>query len=272
MAAGRSLAATATNAEHWLLLEVRGAWPRDVSAEGALSEAAQEAVAAWLEQMPRSRLLFVRRPGRSGARQLAFVIHAAESTATVRRIELSTTLAIWPASTSQPTVSSRIRSSFSSAAMGRAMPVALVAAQLSTVRLRLGAATKRCGSRPITAGIDSRQMCSCCQMGSTSAAWTPRARRSSSLERSRVVSTSSTTAAERVMRQMCRPPSEWYERLATWSPSRIYTSSESTVPWCDFGLGTGRNTRRWSKRSSVQSVPASCGAQPNLKALSARIL
>jgi len=88
LAAGESLAATATNAEHWLLLEVRGAWPRDVSAEGVLSEAVQEALSAWLEQMAGARLVFVRRPGRSAGRQLAFVIHAAESTATVRRIEL----------------------------------------------------------------------------------------------------------------------------------------------------------------------------------------
>lgn len=86
--AGESLAATATTAEHWLLLEAPGSWPRDVSVDGALPEAAQEAVAAWLERTPGSHLLFVRRPGRSGARRLAFVIHAAESTTAVRRIEL----------------------------------------------------------------------------------------------------------------------------------------------------------------------------------------
>ena len=86
--AGESLAATATTAEHWLLVEVPGSWPRDVSVGGALPHAAQKAITAWLERTLGSRLLFVRRPGRSGARRLAFVIHAAESTSTVRRIEL----------------------------------------------------------------------------------------------------------------------------------------------------------------------------------------
>ena len=87
LAAGESLAATATTAEHWLLIEVRGSWPRDVSIEGALPETVRDAVAAWLEQTRGSRLLFVRRPGRSAARRLAFVIHAPESTRAVRRIE-----------------------------------------------------------------------------------------------------------------------------------------------------------------------------------------
>ena len=86
--AGESLAATATTAEHWLLVEVPGSWPRDVSVAGALPEPAHEAVATWLEQIPSSRLLFIRRPGGSALRSLVFVIHAAESTAAVRRIEL----------------------------------------------------------------------------------------------------------------------------------------------------------------------------------------
>jgi hypothetical protein len=86
--AGESLAATATTAEHWLLVEVPGSWPRDVSVVGALPEPAHEAVATWLEQKPTSRLLFIRRPGGSALRSLVFVIHAAESTAAVRRIEL----------------------------------------------------------------------------------------------------------------------------------------------------------------------------------------
>ena len=86
--AGESLAATATTAEHWLLVEVPGSWPRDVSVDGALPAPAQEAAAAWLERTPSSRLLFIRRPGRAGDTSLAFVIHAAESSSDVRRIEL----------------------------------------------------------------------------------------------------------------------------------------------------------------------------------------
>ncbi|MBM2821760.1 MAG: hypothetical protein HW413_506 [Thermoleophilia bacterium] len=86
--AGESLAATATTAEHWLLVEVPGSWPRDVSADGALLPPAQEAVTAWLARTPSSRLLFMRRPGRAAIRSLAFVVHASESTTDVRRIEL----------------------------------------------------------------------------------------------------------------------------------------------------------------------------------------
>lgn len=88
LGAGESLAATATTAERWLLVEVPGPWPRDVSDEGALPEPAREVVRAWLEASPGSRVLFVRRPGRSAAGALVFVIHAAESTTEVRRIEL----------------------------------------------------------------------------------------------------------------------------------------------------------------------------------------
>ncbi len=86
--AGESLAATATTAERWLLVEVPGSWPRDVSAGGALRPPAQDVVTAWLERTPSSRLHFIRRPGRAATRSLAFVIHAAESTTEVRRIEL----------------------------------------------------------------------------------------------------------------------------------------------------------------------------------------
>jgi hypothetical protein len=86
--AGESLAATATTAERWLLIEVPGSWPRDVSADGALPTLAQDAVTAWLARTPGSRLLFIRRPGRAATGSLAFVIHASESTTDVRRIEL----------------------------------------------------------------------------------------------------------------------------------------------------------------------------------------
>lgn len=86
--AGESLAATATTAERWLLVEVPGSWPRDVSAGGPLPPPAQAVVTAWLERTPSSRLHFIRRPGRAATGSLAFVIHAAESTTEVRRIEL----------------------------------------------------------------------------------------------------------------------------------------------------------------------------------------
>lgn len=87
--AGESLAATATTAEHWLLVEVPGSWPREVSADGVLPAPAHEAVTRWQERTPSSRLLFIRRPGRAAGRSLAFMIHASETTTDVRRIELA---------------------------------------------------------------------------------------------------------------------------------------------------------------------------------------
>ncbi|MEP7224122.1 MAG: sucrase ferredoxin [Actinomycetota bacterium] len=91
LGAHESLVATATTAERWLLVEVPGSWPRDVSAVGALPAAAAAAVATWLEQTPSSRLLFIRRPGRWSAQSLVFVIRSAESSVEVRRIELEDT-------------------------------------------------------------------------------------------------------------------------------------------------------------------------------------
>jgi hypothetical protein len=88
LAVGESLSATATVAEHWLLVEVRGGWSRDVGTSEALPEAARAAVSAWLEVTPRSRLLFVRRPARTAGPHLVFVVTAPESGGSVRRFEL----------------------------------------------------------------------------------------------------------------------------------------------------------------------------------------
>jgi hypothetical protein len=88
-AAGESLAATATTAEHWLLVEVRGGWSRDVGSPEALPELAREAVSDWRGRTPGSRLLFLRRPSRTEGPTLAFVVHAPESGGSVRRLELN---------------------------------------------------------------------------------------------------------------------------------------------------------------------------------------
>lgn len=88
--AGEQLGATATTAQNWLLVEVPGTWERDVAGGAGLSDLARDAARAWLDATPSSRLLFVRRPGRTrtGAR-LAFVVRAGESDAEVRRFELT---------------------------------------------------------------------------------------------------------------------------------------------------------------------------------------
>jgi len=87
-AAGEPIAATATTAVNWLLVEVRGTWPRDVSDLGAFDAASGRAITDWLERTPSSRLLFVRRPGRAGERWTAFVVHASERDTLVRRLDL----------------------------------------------------------------------------------------------------------------------------------------------------------------------------------------
>jgi len=88
--AGEQLGATATTAENWLLVEVPGTWQRDVAAGAGLPDSARAAVLAWLETTPSSRLLFLRRPGRTrGAGLLAFVVRAGETHASVQRFSLA---------------------------------------------------------------------------------------------------------------------------------------------------------------------------------------
>jgi hypothetical protein len=86
--AGEQLGATAVVAESWLVLEVPGAWPRDVGDGASLPAGAREAVSAWLSTASRPRLQFVRRPRRSGGSLLAFLVRSGEKEAWVRRVEL----------------------------------------------------------------------------------------------------------------------------------------------------------------------------------------
>lgn len=87
-AAGEPLAGTAATVQSWLLVEVRGAWPRDVASAVSDEGPASTAIRRWLEDVPSSRLLFIRKPGRAHARKVAFVVRAAETEPEIRRIEL----------------------------------------------------------------------------------------------------------------------------------------------------------------------------------------
>jgi hypothetical protein len=87
-AAGEPLAATATHALEWLLVEVPGAWPRDVSDAGALDGPTHAAISAWQDERPSSRVLFIRRPARASTRRTVFVATASEGRREVRRIDL----------------------------------------------------------------------------------------------------------------------------------------------------------------------------------------
>jgi hypothetical protein len=77
-AAGVPLAGTAGRTDSFLLLEFRGAWERDVL--DGLTGRPAAAIRSWLEATPRSKALFIRRPGRRGSELAAFVVRAVEQT------------------------------------------------------------------------------------------------------------------------------------------------------------------------------------------------
>jgi hypothetical protein len=87
-AAGEALAGTATTAVRWLLLEVPGAWPRDVADAAALPAEARGAIDVWLAGGRSSRLQFIRRPGHTSERLLAFAVTSQEQIGEIRRLEL----------------------------------------------------------------------------------------------------------------------------------------------------------------------------------------
>jgi hypothetical protein len=58
------LAATASRIENWILLEYRGLWSRDIVAGSRLPDDVKAHLLEQLAALPRSRLLFVRRPER----------------------------------------------------------------------------------------------------------------------------------------------------------------------------------------------------------------
>jgi hypothetical protein len=72
--AAESLAATASRIDHWILVEYRGLWDRDVLGGSLLSEQLKAHLRAQLARLPHSRLLFVKQPERRsyGRRQLFF--------------------------------------------------------------------------------------------------------------------------------------------------------------------------------------------------------
>jgi hypothetical protein len=61
---GEPLTATASRIDHWLLVEYRGLWNRDLLAGSLFSARLKAALREQLAALPRSRLLFIRRPER----------------------------------------------------------------------------------------------------------------------------------------------------------------------------------------------------------------
>ena len=68
------LAATASRIENWILLEYRGLWSRDIVAGSSLSDQVKAYLREQLGALPRSRLLFVRRPERRQHAEYAFYV------------------------------------------------------------------------------------------------------------------------------------------------------------------------------------------------------
>jgi hypothetical protein len=63
-ASGEGLGATASQIEHWLLVEHAGYWPYDPLDASVFAGAVREHLAAQLARLPHSRLLLIKRPGR----------------------------------------------------------------------------------------------------------------------------------------------------------------------------------------------------------------
>lgn len=61
-ARGEPLSATASRVDHWLVVEYHGHWARDPLGGSRVGEGVKEHLRAQLAALPRSRLLFVRRP------------------------------------------------------------------------------------------------------------------------------------------------------------------------------------------------------------------
>ncbi len=68
------LAATASRIENWILLEYRGLWSRDIVAGSGLSDQVKAYLREQLAVLPRSRLLFIRRPERRQHPEYAFYV------------------------------------------------------------------------------------------------------------------------------------------------------------------------------------------------------
>ncbi len=86
--AGESLTGTAVESvDRWLLLEVTEPWAPDAIESEALPAPVRARLLQWLEE-PRSRLQFIRRPGRSGKRPLFMVVYAASDSLRTSQVEL----------------------------------------------------------------------------------------------------------------------------------------------------------------------------------------
>jgi len=86
--AGESLAGTAVESvDRWLLLEVTAPWAPKALQSEVLPQSVRAQLTQWL-QTPRSRLQFIRRPGRPGKRSLFMVVSTASDRRQASQVEL----------------------------------------------------------------------------------------------------------------------------------------------------------------------------------------
>jgi hypothetical protein len=89
LAAGEALAGTASVASRWLVVEVGGAWGRDVVADTELPAAVHERLETWAESEHGSRVLFVRRPDRRSPETTVLTALSDEDGGELRRLRLA---------------------------------------------------------------------------------------------------------------------------------------------------------------------------------------
>jgi hypothetical protein len=83
------LTATASRVDTWVLIEYRGLWSRDVLSGSLFSERVKAALREQLDALPRSRLLFVRRPERrSRDGRMVFLARSTEAGSALYGLEL----------------------------------------------------------------------------------------------------------------------------------------------------------------------------------------
>ena len=86
---GEPLGATASRIDHWLLVEYRGQWSRNVLGASLLSEDVKQHLREQIAALPKARLLFVRRPERRRHPRLAvYHAHSSESGSTLTGLEI----------------------------------------------------------------------------------------------------------------------------------------------------------------------------------------
>jgi hypothetical protein len=94
LAADEALAGTATVARRWLLVEVGGAWGRDVVADTELEGSVRRRLERWLAEDASSRILFLRRPDRRDREVTVLLARSDEEGGQLRRLHLRSLAAL----------------------------------------------------------------------------------------------------------------------------------------------------------------------------------